>query len=133
VVIECTGIGQLVFDIVQATPPGSITCLTGISSGSRAVPVDGTSLNKKMVLENEVIFGSVNANRRHYEKAADALAKADLAWLGRLVNRRVPLQTGKTRCAVSPTMSSRSSNCRRSEVLSGKTFQPRIARMTRIK
>jgi hypothetical protein len=38
-----------------------------------------------------VIFGSVNANRRHYEKAADALAKADLAWLGRLVNRRVPL------------------------------------------
>ena len=91
VVIECTGIGRLVFDIVQATPPGSITCLTGISSGSRAVPVDGTSLNKRMVLENEVIFGSVNANRRHYEKAADALAKADLAWLGRLVNRRVPL------------------------------------------
>jgi glucose 1-dehydrogenase len=92
VVIECTGIGQLVFDIVQATPPGCITCLTGISSGSRAIPVEGTSLNKRMVLENEVIFGSVNANRRHYEAAAEALVHADRAWLDRLITRRVPLE-----------------------------------------
>jgi threonine dehydrogenase-like Zn-dependent dehydrogenase len=38
-----------------------------------------------------VVFGSVNANRRHYEMAADALAKADISWLERLVTRRVPL------------------------------------------
>ena len=44
-----------------------------------------------MVLENDVVFGSVNANRRHYEEAAEALAKADPAWLGRLITRRVPL------------------------------------------
>ena len=45
-----------------------------------------------MVLENDVVFGTVNANRRHYEAAADALAKADPKWLGRLVSRRVPLE-----------------------------------------
>ena len=37
-----------------------------------------------MVLENHVVFGSVNANRGHYAAAADALAKADRDWLGRL-------------------------------------------------
>jgi threonine dehydrogenase-like Zn-dependent dehydrogenase len=91
VVIECTGVGQLVFDIVGNTPPGSVTCLAGISSGGRPVPVDGASLNKSMVLQNDVVFGSVNANRRHYEQAAEALAKADPAWLDRLITRRVPL------------------------------------------
>ncbi len=44
-----------------------------------------------MVLANDVVFGSVNANRRHYEAGADALAKADPAWLGRLISRRVSL------------------------------------------
>jgi threonine dehydrogenase-like Zn-dependent dehydrogenase len=92
VVIECTGVGELVFDIVQNTPPGCVTCLTGISSGGRTIPADFGTLNKAMVLENDVIFGSVNANRRHYEMAADSLAKADTHWLGRVVNRRVPLE-----------------------------------------
>ena len=39
------------------------------------------TLNRDMVLENDVVFGSVNANRRHYEAAAAALAQADRAWL----------------------------------------------------
>jgi threonine dehydrogenase-like Zn-dependent dehydrogenase len=78
VVIECTGVGQLVFDVVQNNPPDAIVCLTGISSGGRPIPVDMAALNKVMVLENDVIFGSVNANRRHYEAGAAALARADL-------------------------------------------------------
>jgi glucose 1-dehydrogenase len=43
-------------------------------------------------LENVAVVGSVNANRRHYEAAATALAKADPKWLARVVSRRVPLQ-----------------------------------------
>jgi threonine dehydrogenase-like Zn-dependent dehydrogenase len=102
VVIECTGVGQLVFDIVQHTPPGCVTCLTGISSGGRSIPADFGTLNKTMVLENDVVFGSVNANRRHYELAADALAKADPKWLARVVNRRVPLDGWKDALARRP-------------------------------
>ena len=45
-----------------------------------------------MVLENNVVFGTVNANRRHYQMAADALARADQHWLGRLITRTVPLE-----------------------------------------
>jgi glucose 1-dehydrogenase len=44
-----------------------------------------------MVLQNSVIFGSVNANRQHYELAAEALARADPGWLADLITRQVPL------------------------------------------
>ena len=91
VIIECTGIGRLVLDAMQHNAPNGIVCLTGISSGKRAISIDAAAINKAMVLENDVVFGSVNANRRHYEKAADALAKADPRWLERLIARRVPL------------------------------------------
>ncbi len=92
VAIECTGVGQLVFDMMGAAGPGGIVCLTGVSSGGRAIPVDAGALNKELVLENNVIVGSVNANRRHYQQAADALAKADRGWLERLITRRVPVE-----------------------------------------
>jgi glucose 1-dehydrogenase len=47
--------------------------------------------NRTMVLNNGTVFGTVNANLRHYRMAADALARADRDWLSRLITRRVPL------------------------------------------
>jgi glucose 1-dehydrogenase len=44
-----------------------------------------------VVLDNDVIFGSVNANRRHYDQATRALAAADREWLSRLITRTVTL------------------------------------------
>ena len=41
-----------------------------------------------VVLRNNVVVGSVNANKRHWYKAGEALARADRAWLARLVTRR---------------------------------------------
>ena len=38
-----------------------------------------------------IIFGSVNAGKRHYEMATEALRAADHDWLARLVTRRVPM------------------------------------------
>ena len=43
-----------------------------------------------MVLQNSVLFGSVNANR-HYVLAVKALAQADPGWLAGLISRQVPL------------------------------------------
>ena len=40
------------------------------------------------VLQNNVIVGSVNANKRHWYKAGQALARADRTWLARLITRR---------------------------------------------
>ncbi|MGH2691385.1 MAG: glucose 1-dehydrogenase [Actinomycetota bacterium] len=91
-VIECTGVGPLVFNAIEHTTPGGVMALTGIATG-KPTEIDAFSLNKEMVLNNTVVFGSVNAGRRHYEQAADALAKADPKWLKRLVTRRVPLDS----------------------------------------
>jgi hypothetical protein len=41
-----------------------------------------------MVLRNKAVIGSVNANRRHWDEAGSALARADRSWLERLVTRR---------------------------------------------
>jgi threonine dehydrogenase-like Zn-dependent dehydrogenase len=91
VVVECTGAPPVVLAALGATAVDGITCLTGVSTGGRRTPVDIGGLNREVVLENDVVFGSVNANRGHYEEAGRALAGADRAWLDRLVTRRVPL------------------------------------------
>ena len=91
VVIEATGVSDLAFGAMTATAAFGIVCLTGVYPPGRRVSVEAGSHYREMVLENDVLFGSVNANRRHYEAAARALAAADLDWLARLITRRVPL------------------------------------------
>jgi len=92
IVLECTGVGELVFDVMENIGPDGIVCLTGVSSGARAIPINFTALNKQMVLENNVVFGAVNANLRHYWAGVAALVKADRRWLEQLISRRVPLE-----------------------------------------
>lgn len=93
IVIEATGVAPLVVAAMANTAAYGIVCLTGVSTPGRTVSLDAGGLNRSIVLENDVVFGSVNANLRHYGLAADALAAADPAWLGRLVSRRVPLES----------------------------------------
>jgi threonine dehydrogenase-like Zn-dependent dehydrogenase len=91
VIIECTGAAQLIVETLTLTLRGGIVCLTGLSSGRHRITLDINCLNRSLVLENDVVLGSVNANRRHYELAAAALAQADRSWLERVITRRVPL------------------------------------------
>ncbi|WP_029113491.1 glucose 1-dehydrogenase [Mycobacterium sp. URHB0044] len=91
VVIEATGVGELVFAAMANTSSYGIVCLTGVSPTGRTLHVDAGSINREIVLENDVVVGSVNANLRHYRQAAEALADADIGWLERLITRRVPL------------------------------------------
>ena len=91
VVVEATGAGQVVFDVMAHTARGATVCLTGVSPVGRKLCADPGAINNELVLENGVVFGSVNAARRHYEQAAQALARADAAWLESLISRRVPL------------------------------------------
>lgn len=90
IVIECTGASTVIRDVLGRTTPDGIVCLAGVSSGGHEIGFDIGDLNRSLVLENHVVFGSVNANRRHYA-AAEALAKADKSWLDRLIARRVSL------------------------------------------
>jgi threonine dehydrogenase-like Zn-dependent dehydrogenase len=91
VVIEATGASSLVFGAITNTGTYGIVCLTGVSPTGRHLQIDAGAVNRDLVLENDAVVGSVNANLRHYRQAADALAKADPAWLARMITRRVPL------------------------------------------
>jgi threonine dehydrogenase-like Zn-dependent dehydrogenase len=90
-VVEATGAPALVFGAMRGTASYGITVLTGVSPRGRTISIDAGELNRDIVLENDAVVGSVNANLRHYALAAEALARADVDWLGRLVSRRVPL------------------------------------------
>jgi threonine dehydrogenase-like Zn-dependent dehydrogenase len=91
IVVEATGAGPLVLAAMAGTGSYGLTCLTGVSAVGRRIEMDAGGLNREIVLENDAVFGSVNANLRHYRAAAEALARADSAWLQRLITRRVAL------------------------------------------
>ncbi|MGQ0547333.1 MAG: glucose 1-dehydrogenase [Betaproteobacteria bacterium] len=91
IVIEATGSPAVIAQAVCGSAPGGIVCLTGLGGAAHAASFDVATLNQSMVLENRVVFGTVNANRRHYEQAAAALARAERGWLERLLTRKVPL------------------------------------------
>ena len=92
VIVEATGAEQVVAEAMAHNAAAGIVCLTGVSSQGRPLTIDLGSLNRDIVLENDVVFGTVNANLRHYAMAAEALAAADRSWLERMISRRLPLE-----------------------------------------
>lgn len=89
VVIECTGVDQLIFDAIEYIGSYGIVCLTGVSALGTQLDLDAGLISRTIVLDNQAIVGSVNANRTHYETGAEALAKADKNWLSKIINRKV--------------------------------------------
>jgi hypothetical protein len=85
-VLECADGGELVVKLAQA----GVLCLIGVSSVQCRLPVDMNQAGRAMVPGNSLIFGTVSAARRHYEQAVEVLARADPAWPGGLISRRVP-------------------------------------------
>ena len=92
ILMECTGAPSVVRDVLGRTASGGIVCLVGVSAPGHAFDLDIGRINRTMVLDNDTVFGSVNANRKHYEDAVAALRKADKSWLARLITRRVPVE-----------------------------------------
>ena len=90
VVIECTGAPAVITVVLSQVAPDGVVCLAGVG-GSHRADFNMGLFNRNMVLNNGTVFGTVNANLRHYHMAAENLARADRGWLGRLITRRVPL------------------------------------------
>ncbi|HUZ21353.1 MAG TPA: glucose 1-dehydrogenase [Acidimicrobiales bacterium] len=92
IIVECTGVPSLVADSLAALGTGGVLCLTGVSPTGTTTELDLGAVARSAVLGNKSVFGSVNANRRHYEAGAKALGAADHDWLAKLISRRVPLE-----------------------------------------
>jgi len=92
ILMECSGAPSVVSDVLGRTAASGIVCLVGVTAPGHDFDIDIGSLNRTMVLDNETVFGTVNANRAHYKMAAEALAQADKSWLERLITRREPVE-----------------------------------------
>jgi threonine dehydrogenase-like Zn-dependent dehydrogenase len=95
IVVEATGFSPLAFDAVDMVGPNGIVCLTGVSGGSRTLQIAADRLNLEMVLMNKVVFGTVNANRRHFETGVRHLQEIEARWpgvLSRMITRRYPIE-----------------------------------------
>ena len=90
--MECSGAPIVVRDVLGRTAASGIVCLVGVTTPGHDFDIDVGALNRTMVLDNNTVFGTVNANRMHYEMASEALSRADTAWLNGLITRREPVE-----------------------------------------
>lgn len=91
-IFEATGIAELGFNLMDALGLNGMYVLTGIPSGERPVSIQGSVLMRNLVLMNQVILGSVNAAKKHYEEAASELSKLKArfgASIEKLITERV--------------------------------------------
>lgn len=83
-VLEATGVPQVVFDSVLTLRPNGTMGMLGVPAEKPAIPIEADDVMRQMVLGNQVLFGSVNSNRRHFETAMQALLRIEEKWPGML-------------------------------------------------
>jgi threonine dehydrogenase-like Zn-dependent dehydrogenase len=92
-VLEATGATAVVFPAMRMLGPDGVCILSSVTGGSRILEVDLATWNREMVLGNRLVFGTVNASRRHFEDGARDLELIESrlpGWLSRLITRRLP-------------------------------------------
>jgi glucose 1-dehydrogenase len=94
VVIEAAGNAQLMADALGLLRRNGVACLLGIDGRPQQVTVDGRVIAQDVVVQNRVLFGSVNAHRVDWQAAVEGLDRARARWpeaLDAFVGLRVPL------------------------------------------
>ena len=93
-VIEAAGNAQVMARTLGQLRRSGVACILGIDPREQAVEIDGRVLGVDLILENRVLFGSVNAQRRDWLAAVADLDRARERWpeaLERFVKLRVDL------------------------------------------
>src|SRR3954470_8596162 len=98
-VIEATGSAKVVFDAKEILGANGVLCLLSVTGGQteNQEPID--RINQRLVLGNQVVFGSVNANPRHFAMGVKDLVAIDKKWRGalsRLLTNRIPWENHKS-------------------------------------
>jgi threonine dehydrogenase-like Zn-dependent dehydrogenase len=88
IIMECTGVGSVIGEAISVIGASGVVCLTGVGHDGTVPKIPKADWASSAVLKNNIVFGSVNANKRHWYKAAEALSRADRTWLSRLITRR---------------------------------------------
>jgi glucose 1-dehydrogenase len=91
--IEATGASRVAFDAMRIIGRSGVLCLLSVTGGSTRAPEPIDTINQHLVLGNAVVFGSVNANRRHFRMGVKDLVAIQRAYPGvleRVITERLP-------------------------------------------
>ena len=105
-IFESTGVASLEFNLLDALGTDGIYVLTGIPGGDRPLEIPAAELVRQLVLDNQVMLGSVNAARDHFQMAVDDLSQAYQRWKGhveKLISNRYAYDNFKSAFSKHPT------------------------------
>jgi threonine dehydrogenase-like Zn-dependent dehydrogenase len=91
-VIEAAGNAEMMVEAMGALRRNGVACLLGLDAHAHRVELDSTLLGRDFVIENRVLFGSVNAHRTDWTAAVAALEAMRERWpeaMEQLVGLRV--------------------------------------------
>jgi threonine dehydrogenase-like Zn-dependent dehydrogenase len=92
-IVEAAGVAAVAFNLLDALGQDGVYVLTGIPGESRSLELPAAELMRQLVLDNQVMVGSVNAARDHFQMAVDDLGLAHERWgdhVARLITNRHP-------------------------------------------
>lgn len=104
-IIEATGNSEVAFNAIGILGINGVMALTSVSGGHNSLPLDTNVLNLQMVLGNQVVFGSVNANRRYFEEGVKHWGEFEQKYpglLSQVITRRLPMDEYKTALSKDP-------------------------------
>lgn len=84
IIFEAAGAAATAIELVPYMSRSSIYVMTGIPREELVIQVDAAQLVRQIVRYNQVIVGSVNSNRSHFEKALQDMGDVDSRFDGML-------------------------------------------------
>lgn len=94
-IVEAAGVAELDFNMLDALRINGGCVLTGIPNPEATFPVKGGLIMERLVLQNQLILGSVNASKHHWELAIADLHSIHEKWpqiLSKIITCRAPYQ-----------------------------------------
>lgn len=95
VVYEATGASGVAFDVLKHLGPNAVFIFTGVPGRKAPIPVDTDEIMRNMVLNNQVVLGSVNAPPQAFESAIQHLGVFAQKWpdtVCSLITARIPIE-----------------------------------------
>jgi len=95
VVYEATGASSVAFDVLKHLGPNAVFIFTGVPGHKAPIPVDTDEIMRNIVLNNQLVLGSVNAPPQAFQAAIQHLGVFAQRWpetLRSVITARFPLE-----------------------------------------
>ncbi len=104
IMFEASGASATAVELINYMTRSSIYVMTGIPRGDMVTQVDTAELVRQVVRYNQVVVGSVNSNRSHFEMALKDMGEVETRFDGMLtemITHRFPLEDYEAAFALS--------------------------------